>query len=265
MKFSLCSPLALLVLLAALPVTAAPVSTKTLVYEHDGQALEGYLAVPEIPQGQKRAAVLVIHDWTGLQDYTKRRTRQLAEELGCIALAADVYGQGVRPENLQECGVQAGIYRANRTLFRARMLTALQLLKDHPSVDTDRVAAIGYCFGGTGVIELARSGADIQGVVSFHGGLDSPKPEDGKNIKARVLVLHGARDPFVPEENIKAFVEEMRQWNVDWQMVAYGGAVHSFTKPEAGRDPSQGSAYDPAADKRSWEHMKLFFGEVIGL
>ena len=140
---------------------------------------------------------------------------------------------------------------------------ALEMLKQHKKVDTNRLAAIGYCFGGTGVIELARSGADVKGVVSFHGGLDSPKPEDGKNIKAKVLVCHGADDPFISQENMEAFIAEMNAAEVDWQMISYSGAVHSFTKKAAGEDPSKGSAYDANADRRSWLHMRMFFDELF--
>jgi len=133
-----------------------------------------------------------------------------------------------------------------------------------PRTDPERVAAIGYCFGGTGVLELARSGADIQGVVSFHGGLDSTNPEDGKNIKCKVLICHGAADPFVPAEGIAAMKQEFNAAGVDWQMVSYSGVVHSFTQPMAGNDPSKGFAYDELADKRSWAHMRVFFSEVLG-
>ena len=147
--------------------------------------------------------------------------------------------------------------------MRSRAQAGLDVLISQPLVDAKRVAAIGYCFGGGTVLELARSGVDIAGVVSFHGNLDTPRPEDAKNIKAKVLVLHGADDPFVPEKDVSAFQEEMRQAKVDWQMVIYGGAVHSFSNPNSGDDPSTGAAYDARADKRSWEAMRLFFGELF--
>ena len=237
--------------------------TRSTTYESAGATMEGFVAVPDLNEGEYRPGILLIHDWTGLQDYAKDRARQIANELGYVCFAADVYGKGVRPENPQECGVQAGIYRGDRTLFRQRLNDALAELKKLPGCHPDQIAAIGYCFGGTGVIELARSGADVQGVVSFHGGLDSPKPEDGQHIKGKVLVLHGADDPFVSKENIAAFVAEMNQWKIDWQMVSYGGAVHSFTKKEAGDNKESGAAYNAKADRRSWRHMKQFFTEIF--
>ncbi|MEZ5300459.1 MAG: dienelactone hydrolase family protein [Verrucomicrobiales bacterium] len=247
---------------AAANLSAADIETRDHPYKHGDTALEGFVATPELADGEKRPGILLIHDWTGLQDYAKERAKMLAE-LGYITFAADVYGTGVRPETPQECGVQAGKYKGDRTLFRARMNAALDQLKALPGVDPDRLGAIGYCFGGTGVIELARSGADVKGVVSFHGGLDSPSPEDGANIKAKVLALHGAADPHVPQEDLHAFAAEMEQHGVDWQLVAYGGAVHSFTKKAAGDDPSKGAAYDEKADQRSWAHMRLFFDELF--
>jgi dienelactone hydrolase len=125
------------------------------------------------------------------------------------------------------------------------------------------MAAIGYCFGGTTVLELARSGADLKGVVSFHGGLDSPTPADGKNIRAHLLILHGADDPFVPADQIAAFLDELKKGGVDWQMIYYSGAVHSFTNPDAGSDPKKGAAYNRIADLRSWEAMRQFFREIF--
>ena len=144
-----------------------------------------------------------------------------------------------------------------------QVLAALDELKKNPNVDEKRIAATGYCFGGTAVLELARSGAPVVGVVTFHGGLDTPKPEDAKNIKGKVLVLHGADDPAVPPAQVAAFMEEMRKGGVDWQMVFYADAVHSFTKPAAGTDKSKGNAYNEKADKRSWEAMKSFFKEIF--
>lgn len=246
----------------SLATLRAGVMTDEITYQDGDATLEGYFAVPDDIRTDRRPGILLIHDWTGLQEYARDRARQLAG-LGYVVFAADVYGKGIRPANPRECGVQAGIYRGNRELFRRRLNAALELLKKHKGWDGKRLGAIGYCFGGTGVIELLRSGADVDGVVSFHGGLDSPDPEAGKNIKGKILVCHGADDPFVSKENIEAFIAEMNQWKVDWQMISYSGAVHSFTKPEAGNDPSAGAAYDPKADRRSWAHMRQFFDEVF--
>jgi dienelactone hydrolase len=198
----------------------------------------------------------------GLTDYEKRRAEQLAQ-LGYVAFCADVYGKGIRPKDRQEAGVEATKYKADRALLRARVNAALDELKRNALADPKRIAAIGYCFGGTAVIELARSGAEVAGIVSFHGGLDSPAPADGKNIKCKVLACHGADDPFVPAKELAAFEDEMRAANVDWQLIQYGGAVHSFTQPMAGNDNSKGAAYNEKADQRSWQAMKDFFAEIF--
>ena len=153
--------------------------------------------------------------------------------------------------------------KGDRPLMRERINAALATLNKNPLVDSARVAAIGYCFGGTTVLELARSGADIAGVVSFHGGLDAPDPMDGKNIKGKVLVCHGADDRASSPQDITAFENEMRQGGVDWQLIKYGGAVHAFTQPMAGNDNSKGAAYNEKADLRSWAAMKQFFAEIF--
>jgi dienelactone hydrolase len=147
--------------------------------------------------------------------------------------------------------------------MRSRANAGLEVLKKHELTDAKRIAAIGYCFGGGVVLELARSGADIAGVVGFHATLDTPNPADAKNIKGKVLILHGADDPVVPTDQVLAFQDEMRKAKVDWQMVFYGGAVHGFTMPESGTDPSKPAAYNEKADKRSWEAMKTFFAEIF--
>ena len=180
--------------------------------------------------------------------------------MGYVAFAIDMYGKGIRPKTPQEAAAQAGIYKQDRALMRARALAGLEVLRSNPLCDPKRVAAIGYCFGGTVVLEIARSGADVAGVVSFHGGLDTPTPADAKNIRCKVLVLHGGDDPHVPRKDVDAFEDEMRAAGVDWQLVVYGGAVHSFTNPAAGNDKSKGAAYNAEADSRSWEAMKAFFG-----
>jgi dienelactone hydrolase len=206
--------------------------------------------------------VLVIHDWTGVQAYSKGRAGQLAA-LGYVAMVADIYGKGIRPANPKESAAEAGKFKTDRTLFRMRLMAGLAELKKQPNVDPDKIVAIGYCFGGTGVLELARAGADVKGVVSFHGGLDSPAPADGKNIRAKVLVLHGADDPYVPADGIAAMIAEFNAAKVDWQMVNYSGAVHSFTNPAAGSDNSKGAAYNATADARSWVAMRSFFDELF--
>lgn len=244
------------------PVAAqTAIRTEVVEYQQGDTVLEGYLAYDDTLEGQ-RPGVLVVHAWKGLGEYEKQRARQLAE-LGYVAFAADIYGKGVRPQTNEEAGTQAGIYRADRQLLRDRANAGLQVLQQHELTLPEKVAAIGYCFGGGTVLELARSGAPVAGVVSFHGNLDTPNPEDAKNIQGKVLVLHGADDPLVDNEQVQAFVREMQEAEANWQLVMYGEAVHSFTDPNAGDDPSKGTAYNAEADKRSWEAMKNFFGEIF--
>ena len=231
-------------------------------YRHGDTVLEGYLVWDETAKGT-RPGVLVVHEWYGLNDYAKSRADQLAE-LGYVAFAVDMYGKGVRAKNPEEAARLAGIYKNDRALMRKRVRAGLDWLQNHQLVDPKRMAAIGYCFGGSTVLELARSGADVAGVVSFHGNLDTPNTEEAKSIKTKVLVLHGADDPIVPPRQVHAFQEEMRQGGVDWQMVFYGGTVHSFTNPASGSDASSGVAYNANADRRSWEAMKSFFFEIFG-
>jgi dienelactone hydrolase len=240
---------------------AAQIHTELIEYKHGDAVLEGYLAYDTGIKG-KRPGVLIVHQWKGLTDYEKKRAEMLAK-LGYNVFALDIYGKGIRPQSSQAAGAEAGKYKGNRDLLRARAQAGLAVLQKHELTDPKRVAAIGYCFGGTTVIELARSGADVAGVVSFHGGLDSPHPEDGRNIKCKVLALHGADDPNVPPKDLAAFEDEMRQAKVDWQLVKYGGAVHSFTDWNAGDNPQQGAAYNEKADRRSWEAMKQFFAEIF--
>ena len=252
----------LILIILCLAVTAeAAVKTLVVEYKQGDTVLEGYLAWDDATN-ISRPAVLVVHEWTGLGPYVKKRAEMLAE-LGYVAFAADIYGKGVRPVTPAEAGKTAGIYKNDRGLMRARVKAGLDTLTAQKFVDPKRLAAIGYCFGGTTVLELARDGADIKGVVSFHGGLSTPAPQDAKNIKAKVLALHGADDPFVKADEVAGFQEEMRKAGLDWQFVSYGGAVHSFTNPEAGNDNSKGAAYNEKADKRSWEATKLFFTEIF--
>lgn len=246
------------------PKAAEPTAKHDAIEYAAGETkLEGYLAYPDGPSTTKRPGVVVFHDWMGLGPNPKMRADMLAK-LGYVALAADLYGKGVRPANAGEAGKLAGQYKEDRATLRARARAALDQLVASGKVDPAKVAAIGYCFGGTAALELARSGAPLAATVSFHGGLSTPHPEDAKNIKGRVLVLHGADDPFVKPEEVAGFETEMRTAKIDWQLVAYGGAVHAFTVEAAGNDPSKGAAYDAKADHRSWEAMRGFFGEVFG-
>lgn len=248
------------VLLLAMKAQGA-IHTEPVDYQQGGTTLEGFLAYDD-STSVKRPGVLIVHQWQGITDYEKMRARMLAE-LGYVAFCADIYGKDSRPQSLKEAGALAGKFKADRTLLRARVNAGLDQLKSGQFVDADRVAAIGYCFGGTTVIELARSGAKINGVVSFHGGLDSPTPADGKNIRCKMLILAGADDPFQKSEDLEAFEQEMRDAKVDWQITFYGGAVHAFTERDVDAQNRPGLKYNERADKRSWQAMKNFFAEIF--
>ena len=235
---------------------------KSVIYQQGGATLEGFHVFDDAVAG-KRPAILVIHQWTGLTDYEKRRSRALAE-LGYNVFAADIYGKGIRPQP-PEAGTEAGKYKGDRQLYRARLNAGLDWLLADEHTDPGKVAAIGYCFGGTGVLELARSGAKIAGVVSFHGGLDAAPGFEAQacKIPAKVLVLHGADDPYAPAAQVAALEKELTLARADWQVILYGGAVHAFTQKEAGNDNSKGAAYNEAADHRSWAAARAFFAELF--
>lgn len=230
----------------------AAIRTETVTYKDGDQELEGFVAWDDSITST-RPGVLVVHDWTGLQNYAKERAKQLAA-LGYVAFAADIYGKGVRPVDPKECAVCAGTYRNDLPLLRRRVLAAVEQLKARKETDAKRLGAIGYCFGGTCVLELARSGADVRGVVSFHGGLATTLPAEPGTIKARILVCHGGADEHVNKE-VPAFQEEMKKSQAKMEFVTYEGALHGFTKP--------GKAYQEKADKESWAAMEKFFREVF--
>jgi dienelactone hydrolase len=251
----------LCILLMAAMSMHGEIISKTVEYKQGDTVLEGVSVCDDAASG-KRPAVLVVHQWKGLGDYEKKRAEMLAK-MGYNVFAVDIYGKGIRPQSPQEAGAQAGKFKNDRALLRDRVRAGLDVLVRDERSDPKRVAAIGYCFGGTTVLELARSGADVAGVVSFHGGLSTPTPDDAKNIHGKVLALHGADDPNVPPKEVGAFEQEMRDAKVDWQLVTYGGAVHAFTDWNAGNDNSRGAAYNERADHRSWEAMKQFFDEIF--
>ncbi len=245
-----------------LAVAEGRLIARAVEYRDGDQVLRGYVAYdPSITE--KRPGIVVVHEWYGLNDYAKRRVRQLAG-MGYVAFAADMYGNGKVAGNREEAAKLAGAIRGDRELMRRRVRLALSTLKADERVDSARTAAIGYCFGGGCVLELARSGAEVNGVVSFHGNLDTPSPEKTGKPKASILVCHGAADPHVPMKDVEAFAREMHACKADWQLNMYGGAVHAFTNPDAGDDPSTGAAYDEAAARRAWADMKQFFAEVLG-
>lgn len=263
MRCTLLACLPLLAVLALVPHAAAEIVTRAVEYSHGDTKLIGYLAYDDAAQG-KRPGVLVVHEWWGLNDYAKRRARELAG-LGYVAFAADIYGDGKTAATREEAGALAGRFRGgDGSLLRERTAAGLEALRTQENVDPQRLAAIGYCFGGTAVLELARAGADLDLVVSFHGGLGTKQPASKGDIKGTVLVLNGAADPMVPPEERAAFMKEMDEAGADWVFVEYSGAVHAFTNPSAGSDPSRGAAYDEKADRRSWEAMKAALAEAFG-
>ena len=236
--------------------------TKTVEYRQDGTVMRGFLAYDEGLTG-KRPGILVVHEWWGLNDFAREQAKKVAG-LGYVALAADMYGEGLTTQNREEAARLAAI-RNQPDVLRARVQAALKVLAADPRVDPRRLAAIGFFFGGTTVLELAYSGADLKGVVSFHGSLPRPQPDDVKRLKAAILVLHGADDPLVPAADIAAFQQAMRQAGADWQMVWFGGAVHSFTNPAAGSNQAGGVAYHAPTARRAWRYMQEFFRDTLAV
>lgn len=235
--------------------------TKEYSYKIDTMSFKGFVAYDDAAKG-KRPGILVAHEWWGLNDFIRSEAERLAR-LGYIAFAVDMYGNGQYTSDFAVAAKLAGSVKGT-PLLRRRILAGLDALLKQEFVDPRRIAAIGFCFGGTCVLDLAYSGADVKGVVTFHGGLFSLPQDDAKNIKARFLILHGAEDPTMTRDTIYQFQESLRRAGADWQMVYYGGAVHSFSNPASGNDKTKGIAYNPAAALRSWKHMELFLHDVFG-
>jgi len=238
----------------------AKLITQVIDYKEGETQLSGYLAYDDTFKGP-RPGVLIFHEWYGLGPYVKMRAEMLAK-LGYVAFAADMYGKGVYAKTHEEAGKLAGTAMKDRALIRRRGRAGLDVLKGQKNVAPESVAAIGYCFGGASALELARDGAPLKGVVSFHGSLATPSPAAAQAVKAKVLVCQGGDDQHTIRD-LPAFEDEMRQAGADWQVNTYSHAVHSFTVKEAGNDPKTGMAYDAEADARSWRDMQAFFDELF--
>lgn len=233
---------------------------KQIFYQDGNQLLLGFESKPKKAITSK-AGILILPAWMGISEHEKEIAQKMSD-LGYTAFIADIYGEGNYPTNTQEAGQRAGFYKKNISDYQRRIQLALeQLIKSGAS--KDKIVIIGYCFGGTGAIEAARSNMPIAGVVSFHGGLGRAEKRTTEIIKTKVLVLHGADDPYIPQKEIEQFQEEMRNGKADWQMIYYPNAVHSFTNKKAGNDNSKGAAYNELADQRSYAHFLLFLSQIL--
>jgi dienelactone hydrolase len=235
--------------------------TQTLEYKDGGVNLRGYFAYDDQKSG-KRPGILVMPEAFGLGPHAKKSVERLAD-LGYVALGGDPYGDGRQLNDLQEAVKVATDLMSDPAVLRRRGRAALDQLAAMPQVDASRIAAIGYCMGGTFSLELARDGAPLRGVVSFHGGLATQRPAEPGKLKAHILVCTGADDPFVPPAQVTAAAEEFTKSGADWQIISYGGAVHSFTNPDAGKIGNPALAYNKIVDERSWKAMNSFFGEIF--
>lgn len=231
----------------------AEIVTEIADYDHDGALCEGVMVYDNSLEG-KRPAVIIFHQWAGPGDYERARAKMLAEQ-GYVAFVADMYTKAIRPQSVGERRVLTTAFRNDRPMTRSRAQAALTAISSHERIDTENIAAIGYCFGGFVALELARSGSAVKTTVSIHGSLNSPTPEDARNIKGTVLVQHGAVDPYVPAEELEAFKTEMSNAGINFEVIEYADAVHAFTDWNAGSDASTGAAYNEAADKKSWSDL----------
>jgi dienelactone hydrolase len=238
------------------------ITTRSIPYQGDGLRMVGYFSVDDA-RGGARPAVLLAPEAPGLDDFNRQRCTRLAA-LGYAAFALDFHGEGEVITDRGELSARLQSFQADPMRTRSRAQSALAALLAQPDIDAARVAAIGYCFGGTIALELARSGADIKAVIGFHAGLGTARPQDAKNIRAKVLICNGVEDPIVPLEQRTAFEREMEAGGVDWQLHLYGGAGHAFTRPGAAALGLPGFAYNKGADERSWQAMLNLFAEALG-
>ncbi|NIR51015.1 MAG: prolyl oligopeptidase family serine peptidase [candidate division Zixibacteria bacterium] len=243
---------------------SAKIQGEEIEYTADDLTLQGYLAYDDEVEGE-RPGILVVHEWWGHNEYARKRARMLAE-LGYTAFALDMYGKGKQADHPKEAGEFSSQVMQNLDVAKARFIAALEQLQNHKTVDAGQVAAIGYCFGGGVVLNMALMSVDLDGVVSFHGSLPASLPEGAGEVKAEVLVCHGADDPFVKPEQVKQFKGLMEEQNVDYKLVEYPGAKHSFTNPDAdtfGKKFELPLEYNKKADEESWEDMQEFFDRIF--
>jgi dienelactone hydrolase len=255
----------LLVLFCGIAPALAAVKGQEIDYKAGATALKGFLAYDDDIKGP-RPGIIVVHEWWGHNDYARERAKKLAA-LGYVALALDMYGDGKQAHHPDEAGKLSGEIRQNVALGKERFMAAMDLLKKQPQTDPKRIAAIGYCFGGAVVLQMAREGVDLKGVVSFHGMLDTTRPALAGVVKAKVLVGHGAEDPFVSSEQVENFKKEMDAAKVDYQFISYPGAQHSFTNPDAdkyGEEFKLPLKYNADADRASWADMQSFLKKIFG-
>jgi dienelactone hydrolase len=245
------------------PLPAPEIHTEAVEYKHGDVVLQGYLAYdPAVTAKGKTPGVLIVHAWTGHDAYVRQRAEEIAR-LGYVAFAIDMYGKGVMAKDHDEAAKLSGVYFKDRTKMRERANAGLERFKKVDVVDPSKIAAMGYCFGGTTVLELARGGYDVVAVASFHGNLSAAPASEKKPIKAKVAAFNGALDHAASPQALAAFQEEMEKAGADFFVVNFGGAVHGFTVKASGDDPSTGLAYNAAADRRSWEMLKSFLAEAF--
>jgi dienelactone hydrolase len=264
-KFVLYTGLMLAAAVSNISAAHATVQGKEVTYGINGTVLKGYIAYDDAIKG-KRPGILVVHEWWGLNDYARKRARMLAEQ-GYTALALDMYGNGRQAHHPDDAGKFASEVAKNAPLAKARFEAALNLLKKQKTVDKDNIGAVGYCFGGSVVLEMARAGEPLKVVVSYHGGLGTEHPAEPGQVHARIASFTGEEDPMIPATQVAAFRQEMDQAGVTYKAVTYPGAKHAFTNPEAdgyGKEFNLPLAFDPAADKDSWEQGLAFLKEGFG-
>jgi dienelactone hydrolase len=236
------------------------IQTRTIDYQDGDVDLQGYLAWDDAVEG-KRPGVMIAHAWAGRSDFENGKAQALAK-LGYVGFALDNFGRGILGTNTEENSALIQPFLDDRAMLQGRLQIALEVLKGLDEVDASRVAAIGFCFGGLCVLDLARTGTDIRGVVSFHGLFGSPGNTAGNKIKAKVLALHGWDDPMAPPDQVVSLAEELSSMGADWQVHGYGNTMHAFTNPQA-NDPDFGTVYSPDADRRSWNAMQDFLSEIF--